>query len=33
MGQLIPDRFFWARTIEDLDKYPDKDPDGAPRED
>lgn len=33
MGQLIPDRFFWARTVEDLDKDPDKNPDKPPRGD
>lgn len=33
MGQLIPDRFFWARTIDEMDKDPDDDPDGSPRDD
>jgi len=33
MGQLIPDRFFWARTIDDLDKDPDNDLDAPPRDD
>jgi len=33
MGQLIPDRFFWARTIDDLDKDPDNDLDEPPRND
>jgi len=33
MGQLIPDRFFWARTIEDVDNELDKDPAEPPGDD
>jgi hydroxymethylpyrimidine/phosphomethylpyrimidine kinase len=33
MGQLIPDRFFWARTIEDMVEDKVEAPDEPPRED